>query len=205
MTMELQTRDRRALVLLATALAVYLFMAEVGFPFYDEFASAEESALEKEDQLRRYRRALVRKADYGQLLEDARLRVTEGEARLIRGDNPALASAALQTIVEAAAEQIGIELGQRTMAPPSRKDDFFDEITMTLAFECTPGQLVGFLSELRAAERFISLRSFEASPVRAVDEPSTELEMTKDLRVNLTVGAVLARVLPVPSSERDEG
>ena len=32
----------------------------------------------------------------GQLLEEARRRVEEGEARLLRGDNPSLASAELQ-------------------------------------------------------------------------------------------------------------
>ena len=205
MKMEFRPRDRRALVLLGSALAVYFFFTEVGFPVYDELTAAQEGALEKEDQLRRYRRAVVRKANYEQLLEDARQRVAEAEATLIRGDNPALASAELQTIVEGAAERTGIELGQRVISPASRKDDFFTEITMTLAFECTPGQMVGFLSELRAAEKFISVRSFETSPLRAVDELSTDVEMTKDLRVNLTVGAVLASVPSAPTAEGDEG
>jgi hypothetical protein len=200
MTMELQPRDRLALVLLASALAVYVFFTELGFPFYDELAAAEESALEKEDQLRRYRRAVVRKADYGQLLEDAKLRVAEGEARLIRGDNPSLASAELQTIVEGAAEKIGIELGQRSMSPASRKDDFFNEITMTLVFECTPGQLVGFLSELRNQEKFMTVLTFQATPLEGADQIPVDRELTKDLRVDLTLGTVLSSA-PVPGEE----
>ena len=203
--MELQSRDRRALVLLASAIAVYFFFTEVGFPIYDELAAGEESALAKEDQLRRYRRAVIRKADYGQLLEDARQRVAEGEARLIRGDNAALASAELQTIVEEAAERTGIELGQRNMSPARQKDNFFNEITMTLGFECTPVQFVAFLSALRDQEKFVTVLTVQATPLRAVDQMPAENELTKDLRIDLTLGAVLSSTPQVPAAEGDGG
>ena len=88
MRLEIRPRDRRALLLLVLSLVVYLFLTEVALPIYDGLAAAAESALDKEDQLRRYRRAVVRKANYEQLLEEAQRRVAEGEARLIRGDNP---------------------------------------------------------------------------------------------------------------------
>ena len=192
MKLEIRQRDRRALLLLGVSLGLYFVLSEVAFPAYDRLAAAVDTALDREDQLRRYRRAVVRKADYGQLLEGARRRVEDGEALLIRGDNPSLASAELQTIIEEVAEATGIELGQRNMSAARRKDEFFNEITMTLGFECTPGQIVAFLEQLRGSEKLVSVRSIQIAPLSVVDDVPEGGELVKDLRVNLTVGAVLA-------------
>ena len=104
MKFTLQTRDRLALTLLAGALVLYFLVSAVVFPAYDGLAAAEALAIDKEDQLLRYRRALARASDYAALIEVARTRIQEGEARLIPGDNPSLASAQLQTLVEGVAE-----------------------------------------------------------------------------------------------------
>ena len=192
MKREIRQRDRRALLLLGVLLGLYFVLSEVAFPAYDRLAAAVDIALDREDQLRRYRRAVVRKGDYGQLLEEARRRVDEGEALLIRGDNPSLASAELQTIIEEIAEATGIELGQRNMSAARQKDEFFNEITMTLGFDCTPGQLVAFLEQLRGSEKLVAVRSIQTAPLSVVDELSEGMELRKDVRVDLTVGAVLA-------------
>ena len=94
------------------------------FPAYNRLAAAVDIALEREDQLRRYRRAVARKADYGQLLEEARRRVEEGEALLLRGDNSRWPPAELQAVIEEVAEATGIELGQRNMSAARQKDEF---------------------------------------------------------------------------------
>ena len=166
------------------------------------WGAAVDIALDREDQLRRYRRAVARKADYGQLLEEARRRVEEGEALLLRGDNPSVASAELQAVIEEVAEATGIELGQRNMSAARQKDEFFNEITMSLGFECTPGQLVAFLEQLRGLEKLLAVRSIQIAPLSVLDEVSEGMELLKDVRVNLTVGAVLASQ---PAGEPAEG
>ena len=192
MKREIRQRDRRALLLLGVLLGLYFVLSEVAFPAYGRLAAAGDTARDREDQLRRYRRAAVQKADYGPLLEEARRRVEEGEGLLIRGDNPSLASAELQTIIEGIAADTGVELGQRNMSAAVQKDEFFNEITMTLGFECTPGQLVMFLEQLRRSEKLVAVRSIRIAPLSVADEVSAGMELPKDLRVNLTVGAVLA-------------
>lgn len=172
--------------------AIYFFCTQVGFPIYDELTAAADTVLEREDQLRRYRRAVVRKANYVELLVDASQRVQEGEALLIRGDNPSLASAELQSIVEQVVELTGIELGQRNISAARQKDEFFNEITMTLGFESTPGQLVAFLEQLRGLEKLVTVRSIQISPLQAMDDVPEGEALVKDVRVSLTVGAVLA-------------
>jgi len=201
MKFDLKRNDRRAFLVLVLVLAIYVFFAEVALPVYDGLAIAADSALEKEDQLRRYRRAVIRRADYGQLLEEARRRMEAGEGRLIRGDNASLASAELQTIVEGVAEVTGVVLGPRNMSTARKKDEFFNEITMTLGFDCTPGQLVGFLTQLRASDKLIAVRSLRVSPHEAVDGVALGVGLSKDVTVNLTVAAVLASATVAPPDE----
>ena len=202
MKLELRKRDRRALILMGMALIVYFSFTAMILPFYDDLALATDTALERENQLRRYRRAVLQKANYAEVLVEARKRVEEGEALLIRGDNPSLASAELQMIIEEIAEITGIELGQRNISPATRKDDFFNEITMTFGFESTPGQVVALLERLRNSEKLVTVRSIQIAPLRIVHEVSEDMELLKDLRVNLTVGAILASA---PSGDNSEG
>ena len=99
MKFELRERDRRAIMLLVAAFGLYGFFAFAVFPAYDRLKDSSSRAGEKEEQLKKYRRAVIRKGHYKQLLEQARKNVAEAETRLIRGDNPTLASVELQRSV----------------------------------------------------------------------------------------------------------
>src|SRR5262249_1276888 len=138
----------------------------------------------KEEQLGKYRRALVRKGQYTTLLSQVRKGVSDSEARLIRGDNPTLAAVELQTIVEEAAKKNGLEFEQRNVSPARKKDDFFNEITMTLAFEASPAQMASFLAELRNAPKFITVRTAQITPSQVLQEPPKKGDFKKMLRAS---------------------
>src|SRR5207247_9664943 len=117
-----------------------------------------------------YRRAVIRKRNYTQLLEQARKNMAEAETRFIRGDNPTLASVELQSIVEQAAKKVGLDLNQRTVSPARKKDDSFNEITLTLALEATPSQIFGLLAEIRNAPKFVIIRNGQMAPTQGPAE-----------------------------------
>jgi hypothetical protein len=192
MKFELRPRDRRALIGLAVAFAIYVVLSLIVFPAFDMLATGSAEATAKEEELMKYRRAQIRKGHYAQLLEQARKSMAEAESRLVRGDNPSLASVELQTIVEESAKKVAIELGARSMSAPRKKDDFFNEITMTLAFDCTPNQLVTFLSEIRSSPKSISIRSAQVVPVQVVHAAPPKGDLMKTLRVNLMLSAILS-------------
>src|SRR5882672_7841947 len=129
MKIEIRQRDRRALIGLGLALGAYVLLTMVVLPAFDTLQTASQNAMEKEDQLMKYRRAVIRKGHYTQLLEQARKNMNEAESRLIRGDNASLASVELQNIVEEAAKKVDIPLGQRSMSTAKKRDPFFNEIT----------------------------------------------------------------------------
>jgi len=191
MKLEIRERDRRAMLLLVGAAVVYAVFSFGILRAFDALKDACSEVGGKEEQLSRYRSALIRKGHYARLLEKARKDVSDLEARLIRGDNPTLAAVELQTIVEEAAKKVGLEFSQRNISPARKKDEFFNEITMTLAFEATPGQVTQFLEEIRNAPKFITVRNAQIAPAQVVHEAPKKGDFKKTVRANLTISAVL--------------
>jgi len=198
MKLALRGGEKRAVVALAVAVAAYVLVSQVVIPAWDRVQEKSSAVGEKEDQLRRFRRALAAKDRYAQLLTQGKKSIAEGEGRLIRGDNSSLASVELQTIVEDAAKKLNITLGPRSVTAAKRKDDYFNEITMTLSFEGTPNQMSSFLGEMRASPKFVTVKNLQVAPVSPVQEAPAKGEVKKTVRVNLTVASLLASPVAAP-------
>ena len=104
MSFELRERDRRAIFMLAAATGIYILASYVVLPAFDKLTRTPSRVSDTEEQLKKYRRALIRKGHYTEQSEQARKNIAEAEGRFIRGDNATLASVELQTIVEEAAK-----------------------------------------------------------------------------------------------------
>jgi Tfp pilus assembly protein PilO len=195
MKFEIRERDRRAALMLLAALGLYAVLSFGLLPAFDSLKEAAAGTSVKEQQLSKYRRALVRKGNYTQLLEQARKNMAADEALFIRGDNPSLAAVELQTIVEGAAGKSGLALNQRNISAARKKDDFFNEITMTVALDGTPAQISNFLSELRSAPKFVVVRNLQLAPTEVLREAPSKGGFKKMLRANVLISGLL----PVPA------
>jgi len=195
MKFEIRERDRRGVLMLLAAGGLYVVLSFGLLPAFDSLKAAATGTSDKEQQLSKYRRALVRKGNYTQLLEQARKNMAADEALFIRGDNPSLAAVELQTIVEGAAGKSGLALNQRNISAARKKDGFFNEITMTVAIDGTPSQISSFLSELRSSPKFLVVRSLQLAPTEVLHEAPPKGGFKKMLRANLTISGLL----PVPA------
>jgi Tfp pilus assembly protein PilO len=190
MKIEMRPRDRRALIGLVAALVIYVLADRMVLPAYDQLTSAAESVQDKEIELKRYRRALLRKGQYGDLLKAAEDRLAVSESIVIPAETIPLASAGLQSLIEEAGASVGLMVSQRAVGSPRRLNDFYTEIPMTMSFDSTPGQLVAFLSELRSLPRFVNVRNLQLTPITQYTEAPKGIDVKKDIRVNLTVAAL---------------
>jgi Tfp pilus assembly protein PilO len=193
--LEIRERDRRALWILGAALVLYALADFVALPLYDRMADAALLAADNESQLRRYRRAELRKGQYAELLKTAEERIRQSESVMITAANASLASAELQSLVEGVGEKVGLMVGQRQIGNPRRLNELYADLPMTLNFESTPGQLVAFLSELRSLPRFVTVRSMQVTPVAPVFEAPKGADLTKNVRVNVTIAALTSATL----------
>src|SRR4051794_17051812 len=121
----MRQRDRRALMLLSSCVVIYVLANWVVFPAYDRVSASRELAAEKETQLRRYRRAGLRKGQYENLIKVADDRLSKSESVVIAAANPSLASAELQSLIETRAEKVGLVLSQRMIGVPRRLNEFY--------------------------------------------------------------------------------
>ena len=186
MKIRLRDRDRRALIGLALAVALYAGTVELVLPQWDRLREAPELAANSESQLRRYRRAILRQGRYEELEGLAVARDGELESLLISAESESLASVELQSIVESVAADIGVVFGERNIIAPRMLDDFFSETAMSVAFDSTPNQLVSLLTALRDLETLITVRELNIQP-----KPDEGQDLTKEWQVSLTVGALI--------------
>jgi hypothetical protein len=189
MKIAMQKRDRRALGALVIAVAAYLLVSMVAIPLYESLQGSETAALEKEGLLRKYREVVGRKGRYSELIAQVQKQVEQAETRVILAANPSLAAVELQNLVETSARKFDISLLQRNVATPTPSADPLREMTMTISFEGSPGQLVFFLSELRAAPKAIRVLTMSVNPIQVAQEAPKSGKFSKNVRVAMTLGA----------------
>lgn len=194
MKLNLQRRDRRALIFLGVAVVAYIVLAWGLLPFYGTLSEAESAAVEKEKLLQKYREVIGRKDRYVSLVAEVDNQMKQAEERIIRSANPSLAAVELQTIVEGTARGLDIALIQRSVAPATATDDPIRQITMTIAFEATPRQLVALLAELRALPKSIRVLTMAVNPVQTAQEAPKDQKFSKNLRVSMSLGAWIETV-----------
>ena len=96
--------------------------------------------------------------------------------------------------MEGAAQKTGLALNQRNVSAARKKDEFFNEITMTVAIDATPLQISTFLAELRSSPKFVVVRTVQLAPAEVLHEAPPKGSFKKVLRANLTISGLL----PVP-------
>jgi hypothetical protein len=189
MKIAMQSRDRRALGALAIAVAVYFLVSMVAIPFYETLQGSESTAREKEDLLRKYRQVIGRKGRYAELIAQVQKQTEVAGTRVIRAGSPSLAAVEFQNLVETSAQRLGVSLLQRNVATPPLSSDPLREMIMTISFEGSPGQLVSFLSELRAAPKAIRVLTMSVNPIQIAQEAPKSGKFSKNVRVAMTLGA----------------
>ncbi|HLH30734.1 MAG TPA: hypothetical protein VKY31_05995 [Terriglobia bacterium] len=185
MTAATSQRNRRALIALGVAVAIYLISSQALLPLYDQLRASSGAAADKTEELRKYRRELSHRGNYEALKADARKKLDEVNTHFFTND--AAGTAELQRIIEEGAKTVGIDLMQRTTSQPRKIDDLASELTMTTTFEATPNQLVAFLNQLRNSSKIVNVRNSQIDPVQVVYEAPKSGDVKKTLRANLTI------------------
>jgi hypothetical protein len=188
MTASANQRNRRALIVLAIAGGIYLVSSFALLPLYDQLRAASVAAVDKTEELKRYRRELSHRGNYDALKADAGKKLEEMKTHFFTSD--AAGSADLQRVVEESAKTVGVDLMQRTASQPKKLDELTSEVTITTVFEATPNQLVAFLNQLRNSPKVVNVRNTQIDPVQIAYEAPKTGEVKKTLRANLTISGV---------------
>jgi hypothetical protein len=187
---KLSTRDRRALMLLAIALALfaifYLVTAEPSQP--TAIVSPVRSPLQAERQLNRMRQLASEAPGKERALQEARSVLERREAGIIRTDTAAQAQAQLFQILRRVAraqtppvEPRGFENGQ--VRPLG---DHYGEAIVSVQFDARIEQIVNLLAELTSQPELIATQEIRMGAAQGKE---------KVIPVRLTVSGMVPRAL----------
>lgn len=188
--MKLQDRDKRALQILAGAVALALIIWISTKPKSSSktvVTSSEtvESAEKRLVKLREYAAtADAKRQSLAQLTSD----LTKREKGILQGDTVGQAQSQLLEVVKRVAKNANppVEVKQSEMSPPEPLGDSYGMVKVTVSFDCGIEQLVNMLSDLADAPELVStdqLRIGTANPKQ------------KTMPVRLTVAGAVPRRL----------
>ena len=142
--MKISSRDRKFIIIGATAICIFVALKFLLFPFYDKIAEKKKDIQLKERKLEKYLTFIQKQAELQQTLKGLSKEEKNIQKSLLKGGTPSLAAADLQKIVEKAAEKSGLDIKSVKVLEPGEKEGF---ITIPIQ--------VMFTSDLTRMKKFI--------------------------------------------------
>jgi len=162
---KVTSRERMSILIAVGALlAVGIFYA-ITYLIPDSQSLSREVDLKKK-MLRSQRDTLSREDIYKSRLDQYQKQLELDTARFLPGENASIAGAELQRIVKELADQNGVEIPQRNIQPDKKVPDIATRISIRIEANCTPDQLVQFLSSIEGYEKMLKVDELVVSSLR---------------------------------------
>ena len=180
---NLSERDRRALRVLAVALALALLWLLGGTLPASKQAAAEASLETLEQRYLLARQLAARQPTRERESRQMTRAMAQLENGLLQSASPALAQAEVRSAMTGMLERAGIELEGSSFAPPETAGPY-DAVSLGVEFRCEMEQFVDLLASLANAETLLAPRHVELRP---------DGSEANSIRVRLTVEGYLRK------------
>jgi type II secretory pathway component PulM len=153
---KLTSRERRIIIAGAcVVLAVLVYYAiTLALPNSENLTQRVET---KKKILLKHREALSREVVYKARLQQFSGNLEEYRTRLLPGDNPNVAGAALQTILKDFADQSGVEITQKNILQEKKTPDLLTKVSVKIDTNCNLEQLVQFISAIENYQKHLRI------------------------------------------------
>ena len=182
MALEIQSRDRRALMILLAAGALFavmqldFFFPSTGSPLVGgSIEGAQERFLDAQVQARQ--KPLVEAES-----QEAAKALAEFESGLLQAESAELAKAEMRQVVGNLLVAEGITMRASRFGNVELEQDYFAQVPLTVDFDCRVEQFVNWMTTLSNSERLLTTRRIVLRPTK------TE---TKAVRAQVTVSGYL--------------
>jgi Tfp pilus assembly protein PilO len=160
---SLSQRDRRALLILGAAVAVFLLLQFGVFPRTEGggVSSAPIDLLER--RLRRLQQLARQKPRAAAEAEAAARELAEMEKGLLKAATPALASAEMQQVVKELLTSQGIALQSSEFGPVKAAGEHYAQVPLTVVFTCGIEQWINWMTAVRNAPQILATEEMRLS------------------------------------------
>lgn len=181
--MAVQSRDKRALALLAGATVLFLLLQTDWLLPAPGGGGGSTESVEAVETAFRLARAKARRQPLVKAESAAAAKALEQiEEGLLASETAALANAEMRQIVEQLLTAEGIAMKSSRFASVELEGDSYARVPLTVDFDCRIEQFVNWMAAVANAPQLLSTRRIEISPGN---------KETKGIRVRVTVGGYL--------------
>jgi hypothetical protein len=180
--MKITAREKKLIVVGVCAIAASLIFYSLTLLLPNRESLSQSVELKKK-MLLRERETLSREETYKARLEQYRQYLEQDLTRLLPSNNPNVAEAELQKILQDFADQSGVEITQKNILPEKEVQGGLIKISVRIETNCDPEQLVKFLTIIENYEKFLTIAEFTVSSFR--------VQKTYKIRPSLTVSGYI--------------
>lgn len=174
--MKVSPREQ-IVIIIGIVIAVSVLIFYVVTDQVPDSQSLSRSVELKKRMLRGQRETLGREEVYKARLDQYKKQLDQDMTRLLPGDNPSLASADLQKIIKDFADRSGVEVTQRNIMQEKRIQDLVNKVTVRMETNCSPEQLVQFLTLIKNHEKLLNVDEMTISSVRNIRRMETRTSL----------------------------
>jgi hypothetical protein len=194
--MKVTSREKSLIMIAVATLAAILIFYAITMLVPDAAVLSQNVELKKR-MLRNQLETLSQEESYKASLDQYQKQLDLDLKRFLPGDNPSLASADLQKTLKDFADKTGVEIAQRNALPEKKASDIVTKVSVRIETNCTPEQLVQFLSLIENYEKMLR-----------VDEAiinSLRISKKFEIRPSLTISGYIRTQEEKPKEKTETG
>lgn len=163
--MKISAREKQFLIVggALAALVLAYYLTSLLIPSREGLAATVES---KKQYLLRQKELINQEEAYETRVAAYQQRLGQDRNRLLPGDNPTIAAASLQKVLQELADQSGVEITSKTMQPEQKIQDNLSKISVQLMMNCSIDQLVQFLVAVENYDKFLRVEELYIQALR---------------------------------------
>ena len=181
---RLSPRERKLLVWVGLALALYLLLDFAVLPWWDTLSETQAAAEIQARRVRNYRRILQGQDRTRSELARLRQRTQTLEQGLLDSAGDALAGAEIQGLVRDIAAARGLTIQNSDLAPVEPVSPRYSKVSTRISLSGGIHQWADFVGSMGMGPKILFVENLRIVPVRANDPKN------KDIRVTLSVSAL---------------
>ena len=181
--MKLTSREKRIITIgLCVVAAVLIYYGTtLLLPNSENLAQSVDL---KKKMLLKQRETLGREGTYKIRMEQCQGQLEKDLMRLLPGNNPNVAGAELQKLLQDFANQSGVDITAKNILPEKKIQDMLIKVSVRIDTNCNLEQLVQFLTAIANYEKYLKIDEFNISGYR--------IQKRFEIRPNLTIAGYIS-------------
>lgn len=174
---KLSKRNRRALIAIGAALALYLLVGQVALPFLERQQQIGDQIAVSERSLTIAQRMIQREPVYRAQLEQLESALQDYQAKLLDASDGAAAGGQIEEVVRSLAAQNGVRVTRSNPIPDKKIGENYLKISLQFNLESDLPSLIKFLHAVSVHPKFLLVEEFNLASFRVKNETRIQPRM----------------------------